>query len=111
MPNLTAEDIVWWGIRDWGREPYGGANHAWRPERKYWVVMARLAEIAASRDRKPTIHICGEAFSDYHGFMEGSLRSAVYILHRILKNDPGKTNLEWLDPLLVHSQVKAEMQC
>jgi hypothetical protein len=99
-PGITAEDIVWYGIRDWGREPYAGANHAWRPERKYWVVMRRLADISGSAAGAglPSIHICGEAYSDYHGFMEGSLRSAVYALHRIL--DRGKRGkfkpLTWL---------------
>lgn len=84
VPDITTDDIVWYGIRDWGREPYGAANHAWRPERKYWVVMRRLADIARAGHDKPSIHVCGEAYSDYHGFIEGSLRSAVYVLHRIL---------------------------
>lgn len=102
-PDVTSNDIVWYGIRDWGREPYGGANHAWRPERKYWVVMRRLAEIAEFDDVAgisilPSVHICGEAYSDYHGFMEGSLRSAVYAVHRILDKKPDKSvkSLQWL---------------
>jgi hypothetical protein len=86
VPNLNRDDIVWWGIRDWGREPFGGANHVWRPERKYWVVMALLADMTEPKT-KARMHICGEAYSDYHGFIEGSLRSAVYTLHRILGKD------------------------
>lgn len=79
-------DIAWYGIRDWGRAPFSGANHAWRPGRKYWTVMRRLADldVQASSAR---IHVCGEAYSDYHGFLEGSLRSAAYVLHRILKKE------------------------
>jgi monoamine oxidase len=100
LPDIKPEDLVWYGIRDWGREPYSGANHAWRPERKYWVVIRRLAEIALpdSGTDHPTLHICGEAYSDYHGFMEGSLRSAAYVLHRILdKKAGGKFDrLPWL---------------
>jgi hypothetical protein len=90
VPEFTIDDIAWYGIRDWGREPYGGANHAWRPERRYWIVMARLADICVGTPQDgvpchlPRIHVCGEAYSDYHGFMEGSLRSGVYTLHRIL---------------------------
>jgi monoamine oxidase len=89
-PDIAPEDLVWYGIRDWGRDPYGGANHAWRPERKYWVVMRRLADIPVSGPGTgtPRLHICGEAYSDYHGFMEGSLRSAVYVLHRIVDKKP-----------------------
>lgn len=115
VPDITPEDIAWYGIRDWAREPFGGANHAWRPERLYWVVMRRLADIAPPRPaeaeaaapkaaapepaaKTPTIHVCGEAYSDYHGFMEGSLRSAVYVLHRILdkKADGTLERLPWL---------------
>lgn len=84
VPDLKKDDILWWGIRDWGRFPYGGANHMWRPERKYWHVMGRLGEIPAKTAR---IHICGEAYSDYHGFIEGALRSASYTIHRILEGD------------------------
>nr|WP_256584502.1 FAD-dependent oxidoreductase [Pseudomonas sp. SWI6] len=84
VPDLKKDDILWWGIRDWGRFPYGGANHMWRPERKYWHVMGRLGEIPAKAAR---IHICGEAYSDYHGFIEGALRSASYTIHRILEGD------------------------
>lgn len=93
VDHITEEDIVWYGIRDWGREPYGGANHAWRPERRFWVVMRRLGEIRLPETgdlSSSGIYICNEAYSDYHGFMEGSLRSAVYALHRILdKNADG----------------------
>jgi hypothetical protein len=99
--NFRSSDIVWSGIRDWSREPYGGANHAWRPERKFWVVMRRLADIGTHSNTPPAnvcrLMICGEAYSDYHGFIEGPLRSASYVLHRLL--DVGKTsphNLKWL---------------
>ncbi|WP_236181497.1 flavin monoamine oxidase family protein [Pseudomonas sputi] len=85
VPDLKKDDILWWGIRDWGRFPYGGANHMWRPERKYWHVMGRLGEITT--DTPARIHICGEAYSDYHGFIEGALRSASYTVHRILEGD------------------------
>jgi monoamine oxidase len=93
VPDVTADDIVWYGIRDWGREPYGGANHAWRPERKFWVVMRRLADIPTGP--QAALHICGEAYSDYHGFIEGSLRSSTYVLHRILDRPPNDN-----DPML-----------
>lgn len=95
------EDIAWYGIRDWGRAPFSGANHAWRPERKYWVVMRRLADIGGPGPLA-RVHVCGEAYSDYHGFIEGPLRSAAYVLHRILddpQDQPGddeKRFMPWL---------------
>jgi hypothetical protein len=105
LREMTPDDVVWYGIRDWGREPFGGANHAWRPERQYWVVMRRLADIPASEQGGlPTVHICGEAYSDYHGFIEGSLRSAVYVMHRILDRKDGNT-FEFMPWLLVDDRA------
>lgn len=96
----SVKDIAWYGIRDWAREPYGAANHAWRPERKYWVVMRRLADVGARQTiPRPSLHICGEAYSDYHGFIEGALRSSVYVLHRILdrQRDQSFVYMPWLN--------------
>lgn len=99
-PDFSAEHIKWVAIRDWGRDPYGG-NHAWRPKRKYWLVMQRLSKLPLT-DRYPTatVHICGEAYSDYHGFIEGALRSSVYALSHILGNSESaiKTWLGLLKP-------------
>jgi hypothetical protein len=76
--------IFWCGIMDWGREPYGGASHAWRPEREYWNVLAELGDMKlGSKSEGPHLHVCGEVYSDYHAFIEGALRSAVYVLARI----------------------------
>ena len=77
------------------------------PERKYWVVMRRLAEIpVADTGDCSRIHICGEAYSDYHGFMEGSLRSAAYVLHRMLDKEPKHTFEGWLNGDLSGLRVK-----
>ncbi len=65
--------------------------------------MRRLAHLVHKGETTPSLHICGEAYSDYHGFMEGSLRSAVYTLHRILdrKSDGEyKSTLCWLSTAL-----------
>jgi monoamine oxidase len=102
-----ASDIPFYGIRDWGREPYGGANHAWRPERQSWMILKKLSGFPFGRglsgEGTDEIHVCGEAYSDYHGFIEGALRSAAHVLHRIdKKNFPG-TPTEWLcDGSCVH---------
>ena len=91
--------VLQYGIRDWGREPYLGAAHAWRPERKPWELMSRLSAFALnSRGRRKStqgiknVHVCGEAYSDYQGFMEGALRSAAHILHTIFKKKLAKRN-------------------
>jgi hypothetical protein len=85
--KLTPDDIIWCGIMDWGREPYGAASHAWRPNRSYWDTLTALADwplnsgVGASH-----LHVCGEAYSDYHGFIEGALRSSVHVLTQIKQN-------------------------
>jgi len=76
--------ILAYGIRDWGREPYGGAGHLWKPCVKPWEVSARLEAFPLTTGGPANIHICGEAFSDFQGFMEGAIRSARSALTRAL---------------------------
>ena len=75
----TIEDF---GIHDWAKEPYGAACHAWRPNTKSWEMIIRLRAFSLinDQDKHKNIHICGEAYSDYHGFVEGALRSAQGVL-------------------------------
>lgn len=68
-----------WGIHDWEHEPFGGAFHVWRPGVRSWEVMARMKAFGAEE----RLHIVGEAFSDYHGFIEGCLNSADLALETI----------------------------
>ena len=68
--------VLAYGIRDWGRAPYGGAGHLWRPGFEPWEVSARLEAFSLTGRGPANVHICGEAFSDFQGFMEGALRSA-----------------------------------
>lgn len=83
---IKPDDIIWCGIMDSGREPYGAASHAWRPNRDYWNTLAALTDWplgASTADPCAHLHVCGEAYSDYHAFIEGSLRSAVHVLTQI----------------------------
>ena len=98
--STTEDNFELYGIRDWGRRPYSGANHAWRPERQSWRVLRRLSAFALAGSSVPSqknIHVCGEAYSDYHGFMEGALRSAAHVLHTI-DNRGFRTKTPWLCP-------------
>lgn len=110
---IKVSDILWYGIRDWGRAPFSGAAHLWRPERKYWVVMRRLAQTDVLDDHghaMGSVHVCGEAYSDYHGFIEGPLRSAAYVLHRILEKPGAREKEPGKDPCLAwltDSEVQA----
>ncbi len=83
--KIAPEDIIWCGIMDWGREPYGAASHTWRPNREYWKTLAELAhwKVKSAKGTEVHLHVCGEAYSDYHAFIEGALRSAVHVLTKI----------------------------
>ena len=71
---------------DWGDDPYGGGYHAWaggfqipRP----WDVAKRI--------RQPfpnvPVHICGEAYSDQQGWVEGALCTSEHILQDYFRMD------------------------
>jgi hypothetical protein len=95
--RLNADDIIWCGIMDWGREPYGAASHAWRPNSEYWTTLSKLADWPLNDGAH--LHVCGEAYSDYHGFIEGALRSAVHVLTQI-KASTKQTNLQRLESII-----------
>ncbi|MGE3539614.1 MAG: flavin monoamine oxidase family protein [Candidatus Tectimicrobiota bacterium] len=79
--DFTCDRLLACGIRDWGKEPYGGAAHAWRPGEKSWEVMQYFTAFALEEGSGcNNVHICGEAYSDYQGFIEGALRSAARVL-------------------------------
>lgn len=75
------------GIRDWGLKPYEGAAHAWRPgsnSRSVIKYFKAFSTIEGKSAKDYRLHICGEAYSDYQGFIEGALRSA----REVLRSEP-----------------------
>lgn len=74
--GIDPKRIVSYGIRHWGTEPYGAACHLWKPGIKSWTVPDKVAAFSLERNGPANVHICGEAFSDYQGFIEGALRTA-----------------------------------
>ena len=97
-------DINFYGIRDWGREPYVGAAHAWFPGQKLKEVLKRLSSFRISPGNKrynpdddlKNVHVCGEAYSDYQAFIEGALRSSEHVLHTIMPKTFRFTPTPWL---------------
>jgi monoamine oxidase len=73
---VTASRLIAAGMRDWGLKPFGGACHAWRSGSQSRIVRKYLSSISLLGSGPGPIHICGEAYSDYQGFIEGALRSA-----------------------------------
>ena len=69
--------IASFAIRDWSKPPFGAASHAWLPGINVPEAMDRLKAFnLLGHPGRGNIHVCGEAYSDYQGFIEGSLRSA-----------------------------------
>ena len=62
--------IITYGLRDWARAPYGAANHGWQPGVRSWKVMDTFKAFDFGSGAK-NVHIVGEAYSDYQGFIEG----------------------------------------
>ena len=81
--DFTMERLLACGIRDWGKDPYGAAIHVWRPRARSWEVAELFTAfpLDGTLDRTSrNLHICGDAYSDYQGFIEGALRSAERVL-------------------------------
>jgi monoamine oxidase len=79
----------WAVIMDWRGSPFGGASHRWAVGARSWEVIPRM--------RRPLpgvgLHVCGEAWSDCQGWVEGGLRSA----ERVLREELGLAPPEWVD--------------
>ena len=80
----VAPSIMRYAIRDWSRPPFGAASHCWVPGSDSNVVREELAAFALEGQSSPTVHVVGEAYSDYQGFIEGALRSAELAIEKII---------------------------
>lgn len=78
--SVPDNQILAASIRDWSLKPAKGATHFWRPGIDIEKVIDYLKAFSFKGDNSQKIHICGEAYSDYQGFIEGALRSADKIL-------------------------------
>jgi monoamine oxidase len=77
------EQIQDWAIRDWSREPFEAAFHAWKRGIKVPQALKELQAFELESGESKNIHICGEAYSDYQAFVEGALRSASDVIATI----------------------------
>ncbi|MFZ5428144.1 MAG: flavin monoamine oxidase family protein [Thermodesulfobacteriota bacterium] len=80
-PEINA--LTCFGIRDWSREPFEAGCHIWKPG--YDVVRA-IEELTGfglpGAEEDGNVHICGEAYSDFQGFIEGGLRNALKVVEK-----------------------------
>ncbi len=84
--EAEAEFISCFGIRDWSHEPFEAGCHIWKAGVRAEEAIKELTAFSlqhASPSNK-NIHICGEAYSDFQGFIEGSLRTALQVIKHII---------------------------
>jgi monoamine oxidase len=63
-------------FRDWGEDPFGGGWNSWNIGVKSWEVRDKIVHPI---DDCP-LYICGEAYSDAQGWVEGALQTAEIML-------------------------------
>jgi hypothetical protein len=83
LVELELPHVLSYGIRDWSRKPYVGAAHVWRPGADPVSVSKALRAFSLDGDVANNVHVCGEAYSDFQGFIEGALRSACQVCDEI----------------------------
>jgi lysine 2-monooxygenase len=74
----------------WNEDPYGGGWHEWKANYRLDQVMCRMRKPVAEHH----IHIVGEAYSYYQGWMEGALDTAESTLQEFF----GLKTPAWLAP-------------
>ena len=63
-------------FHDWVDDPFGGGVNFWNVGVQSPVVIAKMAQPVAG----VPAHVCGEAYSDAQGWVEGALRTAELVL-------------------------------
>jgi monoamine oxidase len=66
-------------FRDWGDDPFGGGWNSWNIGVKSWEVKQEIIQPSA----KHPLYICGEAYSDGQGWVEGALQTADMMLAKL----------------------------
>lgn len=84
VPQPTAGRFI-----DWTCWPYGGGWHNWQPGWKSWETVAALGRPIGGGN----LYVCGEAYSQAQGWVEGALEST----ENMLRESFGLAVPDWLD--------------
>lgn len=63
---------------DWSADPHGAAWHAWAPHVRSWEVRERIRQ----PNPELALYICGEAFAQPQGWVEGAINNAEVMLKK-----------------------------
>ena len=86
LPGIPDPYVTY--FKDWSLDPYGGGYHAWNAG----VNVKETMEYMRRPDPNEHIHICGEAYSDQQGWVEGAFCEA----EKMLEAYYGLTRPKWL---------------
>ena len=70
--------------RDWGEDPFGGGANFWR----VGADSVKTFEQILQPDPSCPVYVCGEAYSNYQGWVEGALETADAMLVRHFGLEP-----------------------
>lgn len=80
FPNHKNNMVIHrYAIMDWSREPNGCGVHMWRPGFQSEHIIDKLICTGPHKN----VHIVGEAYSGYQGFLEGCITSVDNLLQHI----------------------------
>ena len=68
-------------FKDWSDDPFGGGVNFWNIHERSWEVIPHMIR----PNQEVPVYICGEAYSDTQGWVEGALRTAEKVLQEQLK--------------------------
>ncbi len=76
------QEVVAYAVRDWGLAPYGGGVCFWHAgfNPQEIIPITRAFTLHNSFLNVPNVFICGDTFTNYQGFIEGSLRTTDKVL-------------------------------
>ncbi|MEG5048411.1 FAD-dependent oxidoreductase [Microcoleus sp. B4-C1] len=74
--------------KDWSEDPFGGGYHAWKTK----IDVQGVMEYMRQPMEEDAIHICGEAYSDQQGWVEGAL----CVAEKMLQDHFSMKRPEWL---------------
>ncbi len=89
-PDMYVPEPYGAWYKDWTDDPFGGGYHAWKAVYAVKDVMRYMRR----PDEHEAIHICGEAYSDQQGWVEGAFCEA----EKMLRDYFGMAWPQWLDP-------------
>jgi flavin-dependent amine oxidoreductase len=83
---------------DWSGDPFGGGANFWKINRKSWDLVPQIIQPVQDLP----VYICGEAYSNNQGWVEGALQTAELVLEKL--------GLRWPDWVTEHEAPRQRLR-